>query len=569
MPITIKIVKKTAIENNTTPSDGSIATGPISGVKLDAANNNTSNDKMVQAHSGTPHSDGADPLPTNGLDGLPRVADDVVLDDAGMPIEKDAGQSDTAKSDESTCEPRNELRELPGIVDEERLEGKEDDDPRDDQRREIELTEDSTAKDLVDLHGGYVRFDHDVDEWFYWGGKRWIADKTGRGFDLARLHCREHRRGNRLLSTRRAIDGVEKMARCDQRIAVTSCNWDRDPWLLGTPEGEVDLRTGELRDADPAHFITKLTRIAPAVEGAPCPEFKKFLDAATNGDAGVQRLLQQFGGYSLTGLTFAQVLLFIYGPGGNGKTVLQNVFREILGDYAVTAAMETFAASKQPRHLTELAMLQGARLVGVSETEKGQKWAEARINLVTGGDPITANRMRQDHFTYVPQFKLLIVGNHKPQLGTVNDAARRRFIIVPFLHKPAKPDAQLMNKLRAEYPAVLRWMIDGCIDWSANGISIPDVVKEATSEYFEEQDLLGRFLAEKCVCSPELQTSAAALFEVFKAFAIANGENPGTSTSFGSQLAQHGLKKKKSGTSVYLGIGLKGIETMQFGNDDL
>lgn len=553
----ISIPKKLASPSTVIPSNEDSVPKPESGVlepspKGDPASNNMPDDGSVQTQGETLESSQAGTPPPEGLDSLPAPADDVVLDDNGLPIQK-------VRLDAST----REQDDRPGIVDDDPLDPDADENPE----PTVELTEDSIARILVDLHGEYVRFDHDVSEWFYWVGRRWIADKTGRGFDIARLHCREHRRGNRLLSTRRAIDGVEKMARCDQRIAVTSCNWDRDPWLLGTPEGEVDLRTGELRDADPAHFITKLTRIAPAVEGAPCPEFMKFLHAATNGDVGVQRLLQQFGGYCLTGLTVAQVLLFIYGPGGNGKTVLQNVFREILGDYAVTAAMETFAASKQPRHLTELAMLQGARLVGVSETEKGQKWAEARINLVTGGDPITANRMRQDHFTYVPQFKLLIVGNHKPQLGTVNDAARRRFIIVPFLHKPAKPDAQLMNKLRAEYPAVLRWMIDGCIDWSANGISIPDAVKEATSEYFEEQDLLGRFLAEKCICSPELQTSAAALFEVFKAFAIANGEHPGTSTSFGSQLAQHGFKKKKSGTSVYLGIGLKGIETMQFGND--
>ena len=143
----------------------------------------------------------------------------------------------------------------------------------------------------------------------------------------------------------------------------------------------------------------------------------KFMHDATGGDKGVQRLLQQFGGYCLTGHTVEHVLLFVYGPGGNGKSVLQTIIKEILGDYAVTAAMETFAASKQQRHLTELAMLQGARFVGVSETEKGQKWAEARINQLTGGDAITANFMRKDHFTFHPHFKLMIVGNHKPNLS--------------------------------------------------------------------------------------------------------------------------------------------------------
>jgi putative DNA primase/helicase len=456
-------------------------------------------------------------------------------------------------------EPRNHL---PGIVDKE---PREDEQPSDESDG-VELTEDAIARDLVDSYAECMRFDHDVGQWFHWNGNCWHADETGRGFDIARLHCRGLRGDNRQLSTRRSIEGVEMMARRDQRVAVTSNNWDRDPLLLGTPGGVVDLRTGQLQEADPAHFITKLTRVAPAEEGAACSEFMKFLHAATGGDDDVKKLLQQFGGYCLSGLTKEQVLLFIYGPGGNGKSVLQMAFKEILGDYAVTSAMETFAASKQQRHLTELAMLRGARLVGVSETEKEQKWAQARINQLTGGDPITANYMRQDHFTFVPQFKLLIVGNHKPQIPTVNDAARRRFIIVPFLYKPTKPDPQLMDKLRAEYPAVLRWMIDGCLDWQQNGLSMPDVVKEATSEYFEEQDLVGRFIKEEAVCSPELQTPAAVLFEAYKEFAITNGENPGSSTSFGSQLAQHGFKKKKSSTSIYLGIGLKGTDKMQFKN---
>jgi putative DNA primase/helicase len=93
-------------------------------------------------------------------------------------------------------------------------------------------------------------------------------------------------------------------------------------------------------------------------------------------------------------------------------------------------------------------MLDGPRFVGMSETEKGQRWSQARINQLTGGDPVSANYMRQDHFTYVPKFKLMVVGNHKPQLGTVNEAAKRRFLIVPFLHKPKNPDKALGANLK-------------------------------------------------------------------------------------------------------------------------
>ena len=205
--------------------------------------------------------------------------------------------------------------------------------------------------------------------------------------------------------------------------------------------------------------------------------------------------------------------MFIYGPGGNGKSQLQKLMSEILGDYTKTAAMDTFTASRHQRHLTEIAMLDGARFVGMSETEKGQMWSQARINQLTGGDPVTANYMRQDLFTFVPKFKLMVVGNHKPQLGTVNDAARRRFLIVPFLYKPDKPDKTLGAKLREEYPAILRWMIEGCLDWQANGFVLPDVVKQATSDYFEDEDLCGRWIAECCECGPGVKGKAILLYE--------------------------------------------------------
>jgi putative DNA primase/helicase len=123
--------------------------------------------------------------------------------------------------------------------------------------------------------------------------------------------------------------------------------------------------------------------------------------------------------------------VFGTGDGGNGKGVWQNVQTKILKEYATTATMEVFIASHVDRHTTDLAMLRGARMVTASETESDRAWAEARLKRMTGGDPITARFMRQDNFTFDPQFKLTIIGNHKPTLRTVDDAIRRRLNIVP------------------------------------------------------------------------------------------------------------------------------------------
>src|SRR4029077_13979269 len=153
----------------------------------------------------------------------------------------------------------------------------------------------------------------------------------------------------------------------------------------------------------------------------------------------------------------------------NGKSVYLNILSSLMNDYATVAAMDTFAASKNDRHPTELAMLRGARMVTASETEEGRSWAESRIKQMTGGDPITARFMQKDFFTFPPAFKLTIIGNHKPMLRNVDDAARRRFNLVPFNRVPIKIDKQLGEKLKPEWPSILRWMIEGCLDWQKGG----------------------------------------------------------------------------------------------------
>jgi len=479
-------------------------------------------------------------------------------DGNASPDETDQGEEPAAPPEDAIDHGGKGNYNLPGLV------LPEDDD---DASGEVELTEDFAADRFVQHLGARFRHDHEAGCWYHWTGSRWKRMKTGLVHHQARLQLRALRCGSARMATKRAVDGVVGLVARDPLIAVTSEIWDANPRQIGTPTGTINLTSGELLEADPGDYISLQTSVAPAAKGAAHPVFTYYLNDATGGDAGVQRLLQQFGGYSLTGLTNEQMLLFIYGPGGNGKSLLQNVFKEILGDYATTAAMETFTASNQQRHLTELAMLKGARFVGVSETEKGRKWAEARINQFTGGDPITANFMRQDHFTFVPKFKLMIVGNHKPNLSTVNDAARRRFIIVPFMHKPDKPDHKLPDKLRAEYPAILRWMIEGCLDWQANGLVIPEVVKATTADYFEEQDLFARWVAEKCDTGPDLKASASKLYASWKEFCEENGEYAGSSKTFGQTLVERGFMKTKSSGTVYLGIALMCISKLNYSND--
>jgi putative DNA primase/helicase len=295
------------------------------------------------------------------------------------------------------------------------------------------------------------------------------------------------------------------------------------------------------------------------------------LEQSLDGDQELIKFLQLWAGYCLTGLTTAHALLFIFGPGGNGKSVFLNTLINILGTYGAVAAMETFTASKSERHSTELAMLRGARLVTASETEEGRAWAEAKIKAMTGGDPITARFMRQDNFTFRPQFKLTIAGNHAPSLRSVDDAMRRRFNIAPFILKPANPDRFLEEKLRAEYPQILAWAIAGAREYLSSGLTRPAAVIAATNEYFSEQDVFGQWFQERCEERQGSWDTTAKFFSDWTAYAKAQGEEPGTQKSFGTQMSKRGYKsisRRDLGVVAKVYSGVKLIVQQEAESDD-
>lgn len=443
------------------------------------------------------------------------------------------------------------------------------------------LTEDHAARTFAERYAGELLFCHDTGKWHEWTGAAWVPNRQGKAFqwarELARELCADEDPKTRFIASKTSFaGGVERFCRSDPVFAVTIEGWDRDPWLLGTPGGTVDLKTGELRPADRNDRITKLTAVTPA-ETPDCPTWLQFLQDVTQGEAGYIRFIQQWAGYCLTGDTSEQALCFAFGGGGNGKGVLIHVLAGILRDYALNAAMETFTAAKHDRHPTEIAALRGARLVTASETEQGRQWAESRIKQLTGGDVMRARYMRQDEFEFTPVLKLLIIGNNKPGLSSVDDAARRRFNLLPFLFKPAVPDPRLEEKLQAEWPAILRWMIEGCLDWQANRLVRPDVVKDATDEYFTAQDTFSQWLEERCIVdrgNPYRKATTKELFDSWSKYAFGNNEAAGSLKAFSENFEKRGFKKL---LNVPTGLGTRargfaGVEVRmdhpQGGNDE-
>jgi putative DNA primase/helicase len=432
------------------------------------------------------------------------------------------------------------------------------------------VTEDAAALRFVERHRCDLRFCHHAGRWFQWTGSHWQPEETALAFSWARRVARELGRASG--SGRAAVQaakasfaaGVERFCQSDRAFAVTNADWDRDPWLLATPGGTVDLRTGELRPARREDRITRCSAVAP-MAAAECSTWLAFLQEATDGDGEFVRFLQRWFGYCLTGTTREHALLFLYGPGGNGKGVLLNTVRGVMGTYAAVAAMDAFTASAGDKHSTDLAMLRGARLVMATETEEGRAWAEARIKALTAGDPVTARFMRQDNFTFDPAFKLTISGNHKPALRNVDDAARRRFMIAPLVHRPAIVDRSLADKLRAEWPAILRWMVEGCLAWQSDGLQPPQAVLAATADYFEEQDHFGRWLAERGILDPQLNSRPSHLLADFQGWCARNGEPKPDARRLRPLLDRTERLRyvTRRGTQLVQGIGLRPPEADQ------
>jgi putative DNA primase/helicase len=431
------------------------------------------------------------------------------------------------------------------------------------------VSEDFAAQRFAIQYRGSFRYCHDRNSWFEWNGSYWRQAKTGAAFhavrELARSISKDGSTKDRFAAGRSSFAaGVERFARSDPVFATTMDAWDRDPFLLGAGEGTIDLRNGRIAPGRPEDGITKSTSVTPA-NTADCPLWRSFLFETTSGDEELIRFLQQVTGYCLTGSTAEQVLFYGHGDGGNGKSVFQNTLTGIMNDYAVAAAMETFTASHGERHPTDMAMLRGARLVTASETEDGRAWAENRIKQLTGGDPITARFMRQDFFTYTPSFKLFIIGNHKPALNNVDVAIRRRFLLIPFVHRPRRPDSHLAEKLRLEWPSILRWMIEGCLDWQQNGLVVPPSVAIATQDYLTDQDSLSHWLEECCdvdVGNEYKFEPVTSLFASWSNFAKQSGEYPGSKKSFSEKLVNRGFsrcKKDRNKVRAFSGLRLKMI----------
>ncbi len=415
--------------------------------------------------------------------------------------------------------------------------------------------EDRVALHFADQYAEHFRYIAVWGRWMLFDGLRWHPEDTLEAFDKARVLCREASDAKAKI-----VNAVVTLARADRAIAATEKQWDIGGMIFNSPSATVDLTGGVERPADAKDYITKLSGTPMAKAGTPHPLWDDFLNRVTDNNSELINFLKRFLGYCMTGKTSEHVLLFLYGGGANGKGVFVNTVTNIFGDYAVAAPMELFMASKYERHPTELAKLRGARLVVAQETEKGRRWDTTKIKMLTSEDTLTGRFMRQDFFDFKPTHKLIISGNYKPSLRSVDEAMRRRLLLVPFTVTipVGERDPHFAEKLKPEWPAILRWILDGCLEWQSDGLGIPEIVRMASNEYFEEQDIMGLFIETWIVRDGTAFTSTANLFKTWKVWCEQGNHYVGHERSFSDELADHGFERGKSqGVRGFKGLALR------------
>lgn len=468
-------------------------------------------------------------------------------------------------------------------------------------------TDSANADAIVKAHGAGFKYVLDWNSWIAWTGKRWdragarqavihvamVTARTEHYAAMLRLRGLEEKQrvaaiaGAKDEKVEKAIEREKKLLKwheqsqnaskleaaaklLETRLQVTISDLDRDPWLLNLANGTLDLRTAELRSHAKDDLITQISDVEWD-DCARAPTWEAFVHGAMGGKLELVLYLQRLVGYSLTALTTEHLLAFFYGGGSNGKSTFVQTIRTLLGEYACMAPRELlFERKGTGEHATELARLYGKRMVACSEIGEHTVLDEAKVKDLTGGDAISARRMREDYWDFRPTHTLFISGNHKPTVRGDDHGIWRRIRLVPWTVQVVGDaiDKELPDKLRRELPGILRWCAQGCLEWQRIGLQEPDAVLEATSDYRAESDAFGAFLKQHAVFGPDERCCRADLRTRYEEWCEEDGHKPLGAKKIAQRLHEHGVRgaSVRIGTTVkngWIGVRLKNDKELQ------
>lgn len=442
---------------------------------------------------------------------------------------------------------------------------------------EPHLTDLGNAKRLVDQHGEDMRYCEALGGWLVWDNTRWTPDLTGETCRRAKQtvlalyveasHENLDARDRKMLvdHARRSesasrIRAMLELAQSEPGIPVLIESLDTDPWLLNVENGTLDLRAGTLRPHRREDLITKKApvRYDPA---ATCPMWRLYLDCVMAESEELVGYLQRVCGYMTTASTREEICLILHGKGRNGKGVFTETVASLLGeDYSRKVPSELLLESRLNGMgaTPELARLRGVRFAHASEAEEGRRLKEALLKESTGGDTITARFLHQNPFDFRPTHKLVYATNHKPLIRGTDEGIWSRIHLVPFTVyiPPEKRDKDLKEKLRAELPGILNWVLAGCLEWQRAGLNPPQEVVNAIQEYRSESDVVAGFIDECCEVSRNAQVTVKALYAAYVRWCDANGETAKPQRSFSTTLTERGFGRNRGTGSVHTRTGI-------------
>lgn len=428
--------------------------------------------------------------------------------------------------------------------------------------KRYEQTDTGNAQRLYDKYGDRIHYSYNRKKWYFWDGKMWALDDVGGMKKLVDTVIDDMKREAFLEddddTQEAALKWVTKTASSKNKenmikecqhlgnVPVQPNAFDVYSNYINTMDGIVSLETGELIPHDPRFMFSRMCTCGYDRTGEPPKLWLKFLDDITGGDKELQAYIQRCIGYSLSGSNSEQCAFFLYGMGNNGKSTFLGVINEILGGYSATVQADTITVKNRMGGNgtnSDIARLKGVRFASSEEPDEGVRLNEGLLKQLTGGSKVTCRFLYGEEFEYTPEFKIWMATNHKPIVRGTDFGIWRRIKLIPFeaIIPKDKIDKNLPYKLRAEYPQILRWAVEGCIAWQKAGdLGEPKVVKSAVADYKQEMDLLAGFI-DCCVeidynCNDRIQASE--IFKTYSKWAKENNEYEMSSKKFFNELAK-------------------------------
>lgn len=432
------------------------------------------------------------------------------------------------------------------------------------------ITEANLASAFIASHRAEFRHVVTGDKagyWLRWDGNYWKRVDVGEVRHVLLGISTERARNPNVTPTEAAkaggsrfIGGALTLASDNPAMRVTPDRLNKNPYLLATPGGTYDLRTGQRQEPNPDDLITMITTVAPSFE--PPALWNKALLENQGGDKDTIRTIQQYAGYCLTGATNLEKFMILHGDGGTGKSLVVDTIKGVMGEgptgYAAETNMTSFCEARNDRTPFDIAPLRGKRAAIASEAKAGRRWDQERVTSLTGNETVTARDLFESFATTPITFKLLFAVNYLPHMPSPDEAMRRRTIVVPFNHPPAAADDSLKTRMKEEFERgkILGWMIKGAVDlYKNNGLYISKRVQRATDEYFRDEDIVLVWLDSNCARNAKQKTSIKALLENYNHFCQMNNvANAPCNTirTLPAKLRRMGFDTKKSNGEVFV-----------------